>query len=101
MLYHPLSYRITIDENQIPLKWICVLSYRCLLLTKLCLKLQYNTKGRRLLNYLIELILCSHYRSRYKELCQNKKKLVFDQYTKGGHLFAAHIALKTFLCNSY
>ena len=26
-LYYPYSYRITIDENRIPLQWICVLSH--------------------------------------------------------------------------
>ena len=34
MLYHPLLYRNTIDENPIPLKQICVLSFPCLLLTQ-------------------------------------------------------------------
>ena len=34
MLCHPYSYRITIDENPIPLQQMCVLSYLCLLLTK-------------------------------------------------------------------
>ena len=98
MLYHPYSYRITIDENLIPLKRsICVLSYLCLRLTKVLFEtslksFQYNTKGRRLSNYLIKLILCSHCCSRYKGLCQNKKH-AFDQYTKGGHFCAAHIAL--------
>ena len=53
---------------------------------------QYNTEGRRLSNYSIKLILCSHYRSRCKGLCQNKKH-EFNQYTKGGHFCAAHIAL--------
>ena len=100
MLYHPWSYRITIDENPIPIKRICVLSYLCLLLTKVLFETSfksfyYNTKGRRLSNYSIKLILCSHYRSRYKGLCQNKKH-GFDQYTKGGHFCAAHITL-TFL----
>ena len=42
---------------------------------------QYNTEGRRLSNYSINLVLCSDYRSRYKGLCQNKKH-GFDQYTK-------------------
>ena len=32
MLYHPYSYRITIDENPVPLQRISVLSYLCLLL---------------------------------------------------------------------
>ena len=97
MLYHPLSYRITIDENPIPLRRIRVLSYLCLLLTKVLFEtslksFQYNTKGRRLSNYSIKLILCSHCRSMYKGLCQNKKH-GFDQYTKGGHFCAAHMAL--------
>ena len=97
MLYNPYSYRITIDENPIPLQRICVLSYLCLLLTKLLFEtsfksFQYNTEGRRLSNYSIKLILCSRYRSRYKGLCQNKKH-EFDQYTKGGHFCAAHMAL--------
>ena len=97
MLYHPYSYRITIDENPIPLQRICVLSYLCLLLTKVLFEtsfksFQYNTEGRRLSNYSIKLILCSHYRSRCKGLCQNKKH-EFDQYTKGGHFCAAHMAL--------
>ena len=35
MLYHPWSYRIPIDENQILLKLICVLIYLCLFVTKL------------------------------------------------------------------
>ena len=39
-----------------------------------------------------KLILCSHYRSRYKGLHQNKKH-GFDQYTKGGHFCAVHMAL--------
>ena len=100
MLYHPWSYRFTIDVNSISLKRICVLSYLCLLLTKVLFETsfkscQYNTKGRRLSNYSIKLILCSHYRSRYKGLCQNKKH-GFDQYTKGGHFCAAHMALTLF-----
>ena len=78
MLYNSWSYQITIDENPIPLRRICVLSYLCLLLTKVMFEtsfksFQYNTKGRRLSNYSIKLILCSHYHSRYKGLCQNKK----------------------------
>ena len=98
-MYHPYSYRIIIDKNQIPLKRICVLSYLCLLLTKVLFEtlfksFQYNTEGRRLSNYSIKLILCSHlYRSRCKGLCQNKKHK-FDQNTKGGHFCAAHMALK-------
>ena len=43
--------------------------------------------------YSIKLILCSHYRSMYKRLCQNEKH-EFDQYTKGGHFSVAHMALK-------
>ena len=98
MLHHPYSYRITIDKNPIPLQHICVLSYLCLLLTKVLFEtsfrsFQYNTEGRRLSNYSIKLILCSHYRSMCKGLCQNKKH-EFDQYTKGGHFCAAHMALK-------
>ena len=97
ILYHPNSYRITIDKNPIPLIRICVLSYLCLLLTKALFEssfksFQYNTEDRRLSNYSIKLILCSHYRSRYKRLCQNKKH-EFDQYAKGGHFCAAHMAL--------
>ena len=97
ILYFPYSYRITIDENPIPLQQICVLCYLCLLLTKVLFEtpfksFQYNTEGRRLANYSIKLILCSRYRSRYKGLCQDKKH-EFDQYTKGGHFCAAHIAL--------
>ena len=97
MLYHPYSYRITIDENPNSLQRICVLSYFSLLLTKVQFEtsfksFQYNTEGRRLSNYPIKLILCSHYRSRCKGLCQNKKH-EFDQYTKGGHFCAAHMAL--------
>ena len=86
MLHHPYSFRSTIDENAIPLKQICVLSYLCLLLTKVLFEtsfksFQYNTEGRRLSNYSIKLMLCSHFRSSYKGLCQNKKH-EFDQYTK-------------------
>ena len=97
MQYHPYSYRITIDINPIPLQRICVLSYLCLLLTKVLFEksfksFQYNTEGRRLSTYSIKLILCSYYRSRCKGLCQNKKH-EFDQYTKGGHFCAAHMAL--------
>ena len=97
MQYHPYSCRITIDINPIPLQRICVLSYLCLLLTKVLFEtsfksFQYNTEGRRLSNYSIKLIVCSHYRSRSKGLCQNKKH-EFDQYTKGGHFCAAHMAL--------
>ena len=59
-----------IDENQISLKRICVLSFLCLLITEVVFEtwfksFQYNTKGRRLSNYSIKLILCSHYRSKY------------------------------------
>ena len=73
------------------------MSYLCLRLTKVLFEtslksFQYNTKDRRLSNYLIKLILCSHCRSRYKGLFQNKKH-GFDQYTKGGHFCAAHMAL--------
>ena len=97
MLYHPYSYRSNIDENPIPLQRICVLSYLCLLLTKVLFEtsfksFRYNTEGRRLSNYSIKLILCSHYRARCKGLYQNKKH-EFDQYTKGGHFCAAHMAL--------
>ena len=100
ILYYPYSYRITIDENPIPLQQICVLCYLYLLLTKVLFEtpfksFQYNTEGRRLANYSIKLILCSRYRSRYKGLCQDKKH-EFDQYTKGGHFCAAHIALNTY-----
>ena len=91
-------------ENPIPLQRICVLSYLCLLLTKVLFEtsfksFQYNTEGRRLSNYSIKLILCSHYRSRCKGLCQNKKH-EFDQYTKGGHFCAAHMALMRLCCYS-
>ena len=84
-------------RNPIPLQRICVLSYLSLLLTKVLFEtsfksFQYNTEDRRLSNYSIKLILCSHYRSRCKGLCQNKKH-EFDQYTKGGHFCAAHMAL--------
>ena len=99
MLYHPYSYRITIDENQIPLQPICVLSYLCLLLTNVLFEtsfksFQYNTEGRRLSNYSIKLILCSQHRSSCKGLCQNKKH-EFGQYTKGGHCCAAYMALNS------
>ena len=99
MLHHPYSYRSTIEKTPIPLQQICVLSYLCLLLTKVLFEtsfksFQYNTEGRRLSNYSIKLILCSRYRSSCKGLCQNKKH-EFDQYTKGGHFCAAHMALKT------
>ena len=102
MLCHPYSYRITIDENPIPLQRICVFSYLCLLLTKVLFEtsfksFQYNTEGRRLSNYSIKLIMCSHYRSRSKGLCQNKKH-EFYQYTKGGHFCAAHMALNLETC---
>ena len=105
MLYHPYSYRITIDENPIPLQRICVLSYLCLLLTKLLFEttiksFKYNTEDRRLSNYSIKMTLCSHYLSRCKGLCQNKKH-EFDQYTKRGHFCAAHIALnshRSYIC---
>ena len=65
---------------------------------KYCLKhrssrFNTNTEGRRLSNYSIKLILCSHYRSRCKGLCQDEKR-EFDQYTKGGHFCAAHMALR-------
>ena len=101
MLCHPYSYRSTIDENTIPLQRICVSSYLCLLLTKVLFEtsfksFQNNTEGRRLSNYSIKLILCSHHRSRCKGLCQNKKH-EFDQYTKGSHFCAAHMALSLIL----
>ena len=85
MLHHPWSYRIIRDENPISLKWICVSSYLCL--TKALFEtsfksFQYNTKGLRLSNYSIKLILCSH--------SQNKKHGL-NKYTKGGHFCAAHI----------
>ena len=91
------SYRIAIDKNPIQLQQISALSYLCLLLTKVLFEtsfksFQYNTEGRRLSNYSIKLIWCSHYRSRCKGLCQNKKH-EFDQYAKGGHFCAAHMAL--------
>ena len=85
---------MVISNYPIPLKRICVLSYLCLLLTKVLFKsFQYNIKGRRLSNYSIKLILCSHYCSRYKGLCQNKKHGVY-QNTKGGHFCAEYMALK-------
>ena len=101
MLYHPYSYRITIDQNPIPQQRICVLNYICLLLTKVLFQtsfksFQYNTEGRRLSNYSIKLILCSHHRSRCKGLCQNKKH-EFDQNTKGCHFCAAHMALRPYV----
>ena len=94
MLYHPYSSRITIDVNPIRLQQICVLGYLRLLLTKVLFEtsfklFQYNTECRRISNYSIKLILCSHYRSKCKGLCQNKK----HEYTKGGHFCAAHMAL--------
>ena len=101
MLYHPYSFRFTMAENPIPWLLICVLNYFCLLLTKVLFEtsfklFQYNTEGRCLSNYSIKQNLCSHYRSRCKGLCQNKKH-EFDQYTKGGHFCAAHIALSHWL----
>ena len=100
MLYRTYSYRITIDQNPIPQQQICVLSYICLLLTKVLFQtsfksFQYNIEGRGLSNYSIKLILCSHHYSSFKGLCQNKKH-EFDQYTtntKGCHFCAAHMAL--------
>ena len=97
MLYHPYSYRITIDEHTISLQRICVLSYLCLLLTKVLFEtslksFQHNTEGRRLSNFSIKLILFSHFCSMCKGLCQNKKN-EFDKYTKGGQFCAAHMAL--------
>ena len=88
MMYHPYSYRITIDENQFPLQRICVLSYLGWLLSKVLFEtsfksFQYKTKGRRLSNNSIKLILCSHYLSRYRGLCQNKKAWI-DQYHSEG-----------------
>ena len=96
------SYRITIDEHPISLRQICVLGYLCLLLTKVLFEtslksFQHNTEGRRLSNYSIKLISCSHFCSRCKGLCQNKKH-EFDQYTKGGHFCAAHMALTQLIC---
>ena len=90
-----IPYRITIDENQIPLQRICVLSYLCLLLTKVLFQtsftsFQYNIEDRSLSNYSIKLILCSHFCSRCKGLCQNKNH-EFDQYTKGGHFCATQL----------
>ena len=103
MLYRPWSYRNTINESPIPLKRICVLSYLCLLLTKVKFEkslksFQYKTKGRRLSNYSIKLILCSHCRSRYKGLCQYKKH-GFDQCTlyKGRSLLRRTCGLKKFV----
>ena len=94
MLCHPYSYRITIDENPIPLQRICVLSYLCLLLTKVLFEtFHYNTEGRRLSNYSLKMILCSHYRSRYKGLCQNKKH-EFYQYQREVTFGAEHMALR-------
>ena len=96
MLYHPWSYRITIDENPIPLRQICVLSYLCLLLTKVLFEtsfksFQYNTKGRRLSNYSIKLILCSHYRSRYNiRGCVKIKNMDFTNIQREV-TFAPHI----------
>ena len=75
------------------------MSYFSLFLTKVLFEIsfksfEYNTEDRRLSNYLIKLILCSRFRLRCKGLCQ-KKKHEFDQYTKGGHFCAAHMALIT------
>ena len=100
-LYHPWSYRITINENPVPLMLICKVSDLCLLLTKVLSEtsfksFQYNTKGSRLSNYSIKLILCSHYRSRYKmyeELCQNINHW-FGHFAKGGLFCAAHVTLR-------
>ena len=88
--YHRWKFHSTITELCIELSF--------LLLTKVLFEtsfksFQYNTKGRRLSNYSIKLILCSHYGSRCKGLCQNKKH-EFGQYTKGGHFCAAHMALR-------
>ena len=68
----------------------------CLLLTKVLSEtsfksFQYNTEGRRLSNYSIELILCSHYRSRCKGLCQNKKKNINLINIQREVTFAPHI----------
>ena len=96
MLYHPYSYRSTIDKNPIPLQRICVLSYLCLLLTKVLFETSFKSfqyRRQTSIKLFNQLILCSHYRSRCKGLCQNKKH-GFDQYTKGGHFCAAHLALR-------
>ena len=95
MLYHPWFYRITMDENPIPLKCINVLSNLCLRLTKVQFEtsfksFQYNTKGRRLSNHSIKMILCSHYRSSYIRGCVNIESMDFTNIPREV-TFAPHI----------
>ena len=79
IMCHPYSYQIIIDENPIPLQWICVLSYLCLPLIKVLFETSfksflYNTEGRRLSKYSIKLIWCPHYRSRFNgQLASGKR----------------------------
>ena len=94
MLYHPLSYGITIDENPIPLK-----SILCLLLIKVLFEtssrsFQYDTKDRRQIiqsNYYI-VVYCVHIIAQGKRGCV--KKYLFGQYAKGGHFCSAHTTLR-------
>ena len=83
MLYPQYSYRITIEENPMPLQRNCALRYHlCLLLAKVwkivqVVSIQFWRKTA--INYSIKPILCSHYRSRCKGLCQNKKSMILTQ----------------------
>ena len=64
---------------------------------------QYNTKGRRLSNYLIKQILCLHYRSRCKGLCQNNYYYVLQfVVSMGTNTSRATISciLSLFLCKN-
>ena len=98
MLYHPYSYRITIDKNQIALQRTYVLIYLVYFSLKYCIKhrsSRFNTLLKADVYQIIQskLILRSHYRSRRKGLYLNKKH-EFNQYTKGGHFCVAHMSLK-------
>ena len=102
----PWSYRIAIDENTIPQKRICVLSYLCLLLTKVLFEtytvqvvsIQYQRQTSIKLFNQIDCVFTLSLR--YKGLCHNKKH-GFDQYTKGGHFCAALMALSSSYCCSH
>ena len=90
MLHHPWSYRFTIDENPIPLKRMCVLKHSSSRLNTIPKADAYQIIQSNL--FCVHIIVQGV--TRYKGLCQNNKH-GFDQYTKGGHFCATHIALRS------
>ena len=95
ILYHPYSYRITIDENPIPLQRIFVLSYLCLLLTKVLFETSlksfpYNTEGRYIYQSIQSNWFCVHIIVQGVKGCVKIKSMNLTNI-QGEVTFAPHI----------